>query len=199
VGFNRRFSPLARELRSAFEGFAGPLVMNYTVNAGPLPAGHWSADPGEGGRLLGEVGHFIDLTSWLAGEPVTSVSAVSCGEGEAQALFSFAETGSTASLTYTGLGDAGHLKERLEVFGGGRVAVLTDFRRLETVREGRRKRRTRRQDKGHRAEMAALAEALELGAPDAPFPFEELRQTTLASLAVAESVTEGRAIPVGGA
>src|SRR4030095_10731664 len=76
VGFNRRFSPMAERIKEFFSGVREPLAMHYRVNAGFLPAGHWTNDPEEGGgRILGEVCHFVDFVSYIAGSALTHVHA----------------------------------------------------------------------------------------------------------------------------
>jgi len=196
VGYNRRFAPLARELRTALAG-AGPLAMHCTVNAGPLPADHWLRDPAEGGRVVGEIGHFVDLMCFLCGARPVAVFAAGDGREEASATLRFAD-GSVGSVAYTSRGDASFSKERLEVFAGGAAFVLEDFRRLLAVRGGRTRTSKAAQDKGHAAEVAEFVAAARSGGP-APVPWEELRAVSLATLAVAESASTGAVVRIDGA
>ena len=80
VGYNRRFSPHSRAVRAAFAGRQGPLAIHYAVAAGPPPAGSWISDPEVGGgRVVGEVCHFVDLCSFLVGATPASVFARALG------------------------------------------------------------------------------------------------------------------------
>jgi len=160
VGYNRRFAPLTKLLKSHVADVSEPFVMNYRVNAGFIPADHWTQDIEQGGgRIIGEVCHFVDLLSFICGNPVTSVSTSlmdDAGRYSADNLIAnlrFAD-GSIGTITYVANGDKSFSKEYLEVFVQGRVAVLDDFRRLLTVRDGKLKRRKSylRTDKGHRGE-----------------------------------------------
>ena len=136
VGFNRRCSPLARKAKEFFEGRRSPLSFVYRVNAGRVPRGHWTQDEREGGgRIVGEVCHFVDLLQFWTGAPVTRVYAEQvAGGGDEQATdadsvmitLRFAD-GSNASIAYLAEGDRALAKERVEIFGGGRSFVLEDF------------------------------------------------------------------------
>lgn len=198
VGFNRRFAPLAVALGQFLSDRQEPFVAHYRVNAGFLPATHWLHDPAVGGgRLVGEGCHFIDFLTWLAGAAPVSVSAESLPDLGRYNEDNFNLTlrypdGSLGLLTYLANGDKAFPKERLEVFCGGRVAVLDDFRSLETVRDGQRKvQRSRlRQDKGHRAEWQAFAAAIQAGGPP-PIPYDQLYGAAQASFAAAAALRSG--------
>jgi len=199
VGFNRRFAPLALRLKNFLRGIHEPLAMHYRVNAGFVPADHWLNDPEQGGgRVIGEVCHFVDFLSFLAGAPPISVQANDAGaiartDDHLVISIEFAN-GSQGTISYLTNGDKSYSKERVEIFGGGRVAVLEDFRRLELVRQGRKRvfRSLLRQDKGHSGEWKAFAAALRIGA-EGPIPFNEIVSTTLATLRVLDSRSSGRA------
>jgi predicted dehydrogenase/threonine dehydrogenase-like Zn-dependent dehydrogenase len=196
VGYNRRFAPLTERLLQELGGI-GQLALLIRVNAGPLAADHWLHDPElGGGRLLGEGCHFVDLLAHVAQARITSVHAVAspiadrpleCSDNFVASL-SFAD-GSVGTLTYSGGGDSRLPKERLEAFGGGVAAVLDDFRRLELFRGGKRTLVKSRQDKGHRAEIAAFVAAVR-GSAEAPAP-EGYLTSTRATLALAESLRTG--------
>lgn len=170
VGFNRRYAPLALELREAMAG-AGPLMAHYRVNAGRLPRDHWTRDPLiGGGRIVGEVCHFVDFLAFLCGEPPSAVTATALnGASEPRddcvvATLTF-PSGSVGTIHYSALGDTALSKERVEVLGEAGAGVLDDFRRLELYRGGKRKVTTGRRDKGHDAEIAAFLEACRTGVP----------------------------------
>jgi predicted dehydrogenase len=197
VGFNRRFAPLAIKLKQ-FMDVREPLVMHYRVNAGFIPAGHWVHDPEQGGgRIRGEVCHFVDLLAYVAGSAVVAVQATPLPQGgqysddNAVITLRFAD-GSLGTVHYVANGDKSFSKERIEVFGGGAVAVLEDFRRLELVRFGKKRVIENRltQDKGHRGEWAALAGAI-MGKGSEPIPFHEIVSSTLATLRIEGSRVSG--------
>jgi predicted dehydrogenase len=168
VGFNRRYSLLVERMREVLGRLPGPMVAVYRVNAGALPAGHWAQDPAQGGgRILGECCHFVDLLLHLAGAPLESVEAralPSDGRGVVQsdsfvATLGFAD-GSRATLVYTGLGDAGLPKERIEIFRRGAALVLDDFRSLTVHGGPGGSLALPRQDKGIDRQLEALARRL---------------------------------------
>jgi predicted dehydrogenase len=201
VGFNRRFAPIVRQLLDWRRRVAGPITVCYRVNAGTLPAGSWIANPSEGGgRLLGEVCHFVDLATVIAGAPVAQVFALgsaALGADEATVTLKFSD-GSLASIVYVSSGDRSCSKERIEVYGGESIAVIDDFRRGWIVERGSRTRLggwLGRQDKGHRAELAAFVEAVRHGTAN-PVPFEAAVATTRATLAIQESLSLGMPIDV---
>jgi predicted dehydrogenase len=195
VGYNRRFAPMSVQLKTFFGKLHEPLVMTYRVNAGQIASDHWLQDPEQGGgRIVGEVCHFVDLLSFLTEATPIRVHASALPNAgryldDNVALTLEFSDGSVGSIVYAAGGDSAFPKERLEAFGGGGVAVLDDFRRLELVRHGRKKvvKAPLRKDKGHRAELEALAKAVVQGGP-APIPFESLVATTLTTFRALESL-----------
>jgi predicted dehydrogenase/threonine dehydrogenase-like Zn-dependent dehydrogenase len=202
VGFNRRFAPMIGQVKQ-FLGPGDPVALHYRVNAGSLPPDHWINDPEiGGGRIIGEVCHFVDLLSFLAEADPVEVQARSLASarqpGEESALISIRfDNGSEGSIHYLANGDRSFSKERLEVFGGGGVAVLDDFRQLELSRKGRRStiKSRWRQDKGHRAEWHAFIECLRSGSPE-PIPFQSVVATTLTTLCIVKSLATGQPVLV---
>jgi len=202
VGFNRRFAPLAVRLADFLDGRSEPLFMHYRVNAGYIPLNHWVHDPEQGGgRIVGEGCHFIDFLTFLAGAAPIKVQAAGLPddgryrEDNLTMTFTFPD-GSVGVVDYLANGDKSFAKERVEVFCGGRVAVLDDFRALETIRDGRRKawKNIWKQDKGHTAEMRALAAAVASGQP--PIPYEQLAGVTRASFAAVDALRSGFPVPI---
>lgn len=195
VGFNRRFAPLSRKLESFFSRRASPLTMIYRVNAGPLPKESWILDPAiGGGRIVGEVCHFVDLMSFICGALPVRVQAICAGGDPDQlvATLAFAD-GSAGTIAYGSQGDPGYPKERLEVLGGSRLAVLDDFRALELSQGGKRRwARSFGQDKGHRAEAEAFVTAVAAGGPP-PIALESLWRTTEATFAIRDALETGEA------
>jgi predicted dehydrogenase len=166
------------------------------VNAGPLPADHWLLDPEQGGgRILGEVCHFVDFLSFLSGSMPVAVQAQSLNASGAQDVVASIEfeDGSLGTISYLCRGDRAFSKERVEVFGDGCVAALEDFRRLELVRHGKRhsSRSWLRQDKGHNAEWVAFSECIR-NSGSSPIPFEEIAASTLATIRILDSLGSGK-------
>ncbi|HJW98574.1 MAG TPA: Gfo/Idh/MocA family oxidoreductase, partial [Terriglobales bacterium] len=203
VGFNRRFAPLTVELKQFVAEVREPLLMSYRVNAGSLASSHWANDPAQGGgRIVGEVCHFVDLMTFLCGSQAVQVfatatpNAYGCSPDNANLHITFAN-GSTGVITYATNGHKLFPKERLEVFAQGRVAVLDDFCELELVSgANRRKRRSLfRVDKGHNAEWRAMVQSVLNGGP-APIPCSEIVATTRATIRMLDSLRSGRPEPV---
>jgi predicted dehydrogenase len=203
VGFNRRFAPLAVALQGFLAGRSEPLAAHYRVNAGYIPLTHWLHDPEQGGgRIIGEGCHFIDFLTFLVGMPPVSVSAQALPDGGRYRQDNVVLTltypdGSLGTVTYLANGDKSFPKERLEVFSGGRVAVLDDFRALETVKDGRRKmvRSRLAQDKGHAASWRAFLHAVQGGGAP-PIPYEQLLGVTQATFAAVEALGSGETVVV---
>jgi polar amino acid transport system substrate-binding protein len=172
VGFNRRFAPFAARARE----LAGPLVMRYRVSVQPLPADHWINDPKTGGgRILGEVCHFIDFLRFVARSRVVSVFAQGFGGENVQVALRFAD-GSVGSIDYFDVADAELKKEHVEVFAGGKHVIEDDFR-----------------ERGQAEEVKEFVRAVKTGGP-MPIPLEEIVDSTRATLTVLESIRTGRAI-----
>jgi predicted dehydrogenase len=200
VGFNRRFSPHMQRVRALLAGRAGPLCMTMTVNAGEIPATHWTQDPqAGGGRIIGEGCHFIDLLSCLAGSPIETVYAARVGEGPAvrddkMSIVLTFEDGSVGTINYFANGCKRYPKETLEVFSDGRVLRLENFRVTRTCGFKKdRTFRTTRQDKGHMAEVQAFVGRVAAGG-DPLIPLEQLLNVTHASIAAMEATRECRVI-----
>jgi predicted dehydrogenase len=164
VGFNRRHSPDVVRARELLGAQGGPLVMTYRVNAGALPASHWYHDRRMGGRLIGEVCHFIDTCNALARSAVVRVAAFGDHRREPLlandlgVLLSYAD-GSVAAISYASGGHASTAKERLEILGRGHSIVIDDYRSI-TI-DGRTEKHP--QDKGHVAQLRAFDAALRSG------------------------------------
>lgn len=196
AGFNRRHSECIARAKEVLGPDGGPLVISYRVSAGRLPATHWYKDRRQGGRLLGEVCHFIDLASWIVGLPVDEIVALGSRRGETilqedlVVSMRFAD-GSVATVSYAEFGHAGTSKERVDVLGRGRSIVVDDFNGL-TVDD--KEVRLAEPGKGHVANLAAFKASL-LGDPSD----SNLRATiasTAAALSAVESLLTGRVVKV---
>jgi len=199
VGFNRRFARMVVQMKAFLNSISEPLALNYRINAGYLPPDHWVNDREQGGgRILGEVCHFVDLLTFLAASPIVEVAGHAVGSlsrysGDNVFVTLRFANGSEGVISYLANGDRSFSKERLEVFGGGATAVLDDYRRLELIRNGRRQtiRSHWRQDKGHAAEWTAFVASLQPAATPA-IQFDELVGASLATLRIEQSLMTGR-------
>lgn len=195
VGFNRRFSPLLRHLRSSFGEDQRGAVLRYLVNAGPIDSKSWYGNEAEeGSRFVGEGGHFIDTASWwLDANPVEVSAAAALDNHDLHVVLRY-DTGSVASIDYLTSGHPRFPKETIEVCAGGRTARLDNFTRA-TLWSGRRrisKRARGRMDKGQLDEVAAFIRAVRTGDP-MPITWPCLVTTTSATLAAERSVITGSA------
>jgi predicted dehydrogenase len=172
TGFNRRFSPLAAAARDFISRGSSPLSILYRVNAGPVQPDNWVIDPvSGGGRIVGEVCHFIDFACFLTGsvpvrvfaEHVAAATERISDRESVSATVTFTD-GSVAVIQYVTCGDTSVSKERIEVAAGGRTAVLDNFRTLSLHDDNRvRRRRLMNQQKGHAGGVAAFVRAVATG------------------------------------
>lgn len=203
AGFNRRFSPAARVVKEFFSGLSDPLTISVRFNAGAIPPEHWTQDEEiGGGRIVGEACHAIDLATYLAGSVPVRVFADCVGGPAApeitsdQAFLTVRHAnGSLSSVAYLAGGDRAFPKERIEVFGAGRTAVIDDFRSVTLVAGGKTTEKVfASQDKGHAAGLEAFVAALSGGT--SPISWEELRSVTLAGILAVQSLREGCAFEI---
>lgn len=203
VGFNRRFSPLALAAQEFFKQGQSPLSIIYRVNAGRISSNHWVQDEAEGGRIIGEVCHFVDFVHFLTGSLTTRVFAESIASRNAAATDEDSvfitlrlADGSNASIAYLAEGDRALPKERIEILGGGRSFVIDDFRSATAYENGREKTtKLREQDKGQRDEIKTVMSVVREGKP-APISLEDLATTTRATFRIRESLWTGLPIEV---
>lgn len=201
VGYNRRFSAPMLAIQKLFAGRTEPLVMHYRVNAGLMPPTHWMQQPDQGGRFIGEGGHFVDVMQLLCGALPVSVHAVAPTDSGGRynhdnilVSITFAD-GSAGTIHYLANGASAVDKEYLEVFGESKTACMWNFRKLECA-NGRKKSTTSFSgDKGHAAEMKALLDGLESGA-GSPIGIDSLAATSRVTFAVMESLRSGSVIQI---
>jgi predicted dehydrogenase/threonine dehydrogenase-like Zn-dependent dehydrogenase len=197
VGFNRRWAPHVVRARQLLNGVPGPKAFVMTVNAGAIPLTHWTQDPERGGgRIVGEGCHFVDLLRNLADAPITGWDCTPLRRGGepvddvSSFTLRFAD-GSHGTVHYLANGSKAFPKERLEVFAGGRVLQLDNYRRLRLYGwKGARGDRAFRQDKGNGACAAAFLHAVRTGRPS-PIPFDEIMEVSRVSVALAEAARAG--------
>ncbi|WP_313472166.1 bi-domain-containing oxidoreductase [Stutzerimonas nitrititolerans] len=193
VGFNRRFSPQVQKMKALLEPLREPKSFIMTMNAGAIPADHWTQDNAVGGgRIIGEACHFIDLMRFLAGSKIVSIQARRMGdapgiaitEDKASITLAF-EDGSFGTILYLANGAASFPKERVEVFSAGRVLQLDNFRKLKAYGwPGFSKLNLWKQDKGQNACAAAFLKGIEQGMP--AIPANEIFEVARTTLEVAE-------------
>jgi predicted dehydrogenase/threonine dehydrogenase-like Zn-dependent dehydrogenase len=190
VGFNRRFAPLIQKIKEIFKSF--PIAINYRINAGFIPKDHWTQDAElGGGRIIGEVCHFVDLCMFLANSKPVSVAALAMDS--AQNLHDTLvvnlkfENSSIATISYFANGSRELSKEYLEVYGNGVTAVLQDFKELTIYGKKKKRYKLSNQDKGHRQEVFAFLDAVMKGQP-APIPFDEIYFSSLVPFKIIESI-----------
>lgn len=190
VGFNRRFAPQVQKMKALLESVKEPKSFIMTMNAGAIPADHWTQDNAVGGgRIIGEACHFIDLMRFLAGSKIVSVQARRMGDTDAvQVLEDKAsitlgfEDGSFGTIFYLANGASNFPKERVEVFAAGRVLQLDNFRKLKGFGwPGFSKMNLWRQDKGQDACAAAFIESIRQG-KETPIPADEIFEVARATI-----------------
>jgi len=203
VGLNRRFAPATARVR-AFMAGGDPLAISYRFSPGPIPKEHWTQDEEVGGgRLVGEACHAIDTCAALAGSPpvrifaesVAAVNGVETTDDQAFLTIRHA-SGSISSISYQAGGDRGFPAERVEVFGGGRTALIDAWDRVELWQGGQAERVSGGKDRGHRAELAAFLAACRAGGPW-PVPWSEVRAVAQAALAAVRSLRDGAPYDLG--
>ena len=202
VGFNRRFSPHARALQAAFRGRGTPMVVNYRVNAGVVPAGSWLHDPDEGGgRIIGEGCHFVDFCTALTGSDPLSVMAASIASDardvvaqDSSVLTIRYADGSLATIQYLALGHRALTKERCEIFADGRNAVMDDFRTTRFYGGGRTLRG--KQAKGFTEEIDAFLTVCRDGGPW-PIPWDSIVATHRVCFGAVRSLETGTMVDIG--
>ncbi|MBT2749417.1 MULTISPECIES: bi-domain-containing oxidoreductase [unclassified Lysobacter] len=194
VGFNRRFAPQVKKMHQLLAGVREPKSFVMTVNAGAIPADHWTQDPQlGGGRLIGEACHFVDLLRFLAGSPIVSHQLTAVGDASGirsdrvSFTLSFAD-GSFGTVHYLANGHKSFPKERLEVFTAGRVLALDNFRKLRGYGwPGFSKMNLWSQDKGQAACAAAFMQAVQGKSPP-PIPPEEIFEVARVTIELDASV-----------
>jgi len=204
VGFNRRFAPLMIEMKKFFSGMREPLVINYRINAGFIPKDHWTQDPIEGGgRIIGEVCHFVDIVQHISDSEPVKIYAEAIRSDNRSVMNNDninvtlkMKNGSMGIITYLANGDKSVPKERIEVSGGNRTAILDNFRRLSLYRGGKEKTIKRRGvDKGHKAEIEAFIQRIKERISNQTIPplidFQSLVITTAATFKIIKSLNTG--------
>ncbi|MEO9512904.1 MAG: bi-domain-containing oxidoreductase [Flavobacteriaceae bacterium] len=197
VGFNRRFSPLTQQIKDNFQNMGEPLVVNIRVNAGYIPKDHWTQlENVGGGRIVGEMCHFVDLMQFFTeGRPI-SVFADSIDtqnsdlttEDNVSVVIKF-DNGSIGNLLYLANGDKSVPKEHIEVYGGGITGIIHDFR-SGVIHRDNRSNKIKISGKGHKQEVSAFVQAIVEG-KDSPVSFQSIYDTTLTTFKIQDSLRTG--------
>lgn len=193
VGFNRRFAPMSAQLMKKLNT-AIPSSILMRINAGVVTKDHWIHDPKVGGgRIVGEVCHFIDYASFLATSKISSVSATAMNDAsgleDTLSITLKMENGSIATIAYFSNGNKEVNKEYIEIYNGGLIAKIDDFKELVFADSKGTKKISGNQDKGHKLELEAFVQSIKDGTPS-PISFDELYNSTLATFAVLESISQ---------
>ncbi|MBL4625608.1 MAG: Gfo/Idh/MocA family oxidoreductase, partial [Flavobacteriales bacterium] len=192
VGFNRRFSSLSAAVKKKLNGT--PIAINYRINSGIVDSSHWTQNPKiGGGRIIGEVCHFVDYCSFLAGSSVTTVSALAMetqkNTNDTITINLSFQNGSVASIAYYSNGNAGKSKEFIEIFSQGVIHTINDFNSLTSHGEKVKKNKLSGQNKGYAMEMELYFEGIKKGTP--LLAFDSIYNSSLATLKIVESIQNG--------
>lgn len=204
VGFNRRFAPSTLSVNEHFKNVKSPLVVNIRINSGFIPGDHWIQDPTiGGGRIIGEGCHFVDLASALTQSNPKTVTCIGTAKESKSALLNdnvsimlTFENGSIANIIYVADGSKAMQKETVEIFGGGRSAIINDFKEA-TLFSGENKIEVKKlmaQDKGQKSMLTAWLKGLKSG--EACIPYECLMANSLATILAVESLALGSTLAV---
>lgn len=197
VGFNRRFSPHAEQMRKLLESSSAPVSIVATMNAGAIPLNHWVHDPEVGGgRLVGEACHFIDLAIYLARSLVTEIGvAALAGATDSASILLRHANGSTSVVNYLANGNRELSKERVEIHCDGRTLLLDNFRELRGLGYRSFSTLKTKQDKGHARQFGLFAERVKAGGT-ALIPWVEIANSTRATLAISIAIAQRRWVNV---
>lgn len=194
IGFNRRFAPLAEQLKRKISN--GKVSMLYRVNAGYIPSDSWMQDMEVGGgRIIGEVCHFIDFMTHMCGSCPCKVSASALNDAQGlndtlNILVEFAN-GSTGVVAYYANGAKTLSKEYFEIYSAGTTGILYDFKKLEIYGKKMERKSLASQDKGQKNMMKSFFSSLEEG--NLSISLNEIFSVTRATFAVIKSLQEAGA------
>jgi len=200
VGFNRRFSPFIQDAKRQLGNAGTPLNIIATMNAGEIPASHWTEDMQVGGgRIIGEACHYVDLMTYLTGSTVESVVMNGLGPHTSEntdnaVIILRYRNGSQGVINYFANGSKAYSKERIEIFGSGKTIIVDNFRKSEYF-GFKSKGLKKAQDKGHEAQFKLFVERLRTGG-EATIPFVEIMNTSRAVIAAIESLKTGNWVDV---
>ena len=201
VGFNRRFSPLAKKMKALLGSGNTPINITATMNAGFIPSDVWVHDMEVGGgRIIGEACHYIDLCTYFAGSKVIAVCMNALGKNPSEntdnaSILLRYENGSNAVINYFSNGSKTYSKERVEVYSQERTMVMDNWRKLKCYGFGSGQNVSTKQDKGHYNQFKELL-SQQINGGSAIIPFDELVNTTKTSFAAIDSLKQGKWISI---
>jgi predicted dehydrogenase len=200
VGFNRRFSPYMEKIRNVFSERKTPLILSYRVCAGFVPKDSWVQDPAQGGRIIGEVCHFVDVLRFLVGSPIVKVQATSSSnpdisqtDRDTVSITLMFEDGSLGNIIYYTTGNRNYPKEKLDAAADGISVELNDYRELNIYQKNKTQKQKSKQQKGHSEEILHFINAISTHC-NAPIPFKEIVDTTAVTFAVHQALNTGNTI-----
>ena len=199
VGFNRRFAPLTEKLKAVIP--QGPMAMIYRINAGAIPAESWIHDPEiGGGRIIGEVCHFVDYLTFLNGSLPISVHAAAMADprnlNDVLNVSLVYSNGSIGTISYLANGDKSLPKERVEVFANGCTAVLEDFKSLTVYANGKRsEKKLLNQDKGQKKQVQSFINSILSGSAQ-PIPLTHIHSATFTTFRILDSIRSASCIRI---
>lgn len=196
VGFNRRFAPHIQKVKTLLN-HDQPIAINYRINSGTIPSDHWIHNKNiGGGRIIGEVCHFIDLVSFISGSKISSISANEMSSAnnlrDTLIINLKMENGSIATISYFSNGSKELSKEYLEIFSNGQSIIIDDFKNMTIYGKSTKTMNLSNQDKGHKEEVKVFLDAIKKG-QNCPIPFNETHNAMLATFKVEESIAKNGA------
>jgi len=202
VGFNRRFAPLVAKIKESLHQVNHPLMMHYRINAGYIPDSTWIQDPKSGGgRIIGEICHFVDLLSYICGSDPVKVYAEQASmpdetfrnDDNIQITLKF-KNGSVGTINYVASGNKLFAKENIELFGGGVAIRLDDFKTLLVAgHNGVKSFKEKTQDKGHKNMITTWDNCLS-GNQQSPIRFNQICLTTAVTFEIINSLAKGEPV-----
>ncbi|MBU4312552.1 MAG: Gfo/Idh/MocA family oxidoreductase [Candidatus Omnitrophica bacterium] len=187
VGFNRRFSKYAQKIKEQTDKRINPLFVHYRMNAGYVPFDHWTHE--DGGRIVGECCHIIDLMTSFTGAKIKSISFEEMtprtgyfSNTDNKSIVLKYEDGSVATIEYFAVGSKAFEKEYMEVHFDEKTIVMDDYKSLKGYGLEIEEITTRISQKGHLEELERLYETLKGNNPKWPIELWDMIQTTEVTL-----------------
>jgi polar amino acid transport system substrate-binding protein len=202
TGYNRRFSKPFKEIQKFFSEIKEPFVINYRINAGYIPKTHWTQDPSQGGRIIGEVCHFIDTISFIINSNPIGVYAQSI-ESQNNLIQNYDsvsivikyENGSVGNILYLSNGDSSVFKEYCEIFAGNKTAIMDNYKQVSYYSNGKNKNVKYDGKKGHKQEVEHFVKLI-LGKDKINLTFESIYLTTLTTFRILESLQSNKFVTI---
>jgi len=194
VGFNRRFSKYAVEIKKHIKKRINPMIINYHMNAGYIPLDHWVHTEEGGGRIIGEACHIFDLFNYFVDVEINSISVNSINQKTKNVssrdnlivTLKYKE-GSICTLTYTALGDKSYPKETLEIYFDNKIITMNDYKELRGYGIKMANINSKFSEKGHYEELIIFSQAIKDGT-NYPIPLWQIEQATQIGFSVEEGI-----------